>query len=122
MQGRYGFDQLNMALVIVAFILSIVQMYVPAGVGMAFTIVSLILLGYALFRSFSKNIYGRNKENRGFMKIWNPIKNIFKPRPDAKTHKHYSCPKCGQKMRVPKGKGKIMITCSNCGHKFAKKT
>ena len=28
------------------------------------------------------------------------------------------CPECGQKLRLPAGKGKLMATCRNCGHKF----
>lgn len=44
-----------------------------------------------------------------------------KPQAD-KDHKIFKCPSCKTYLRVPRGKGKILITCSNCGHKLNKKT
>ena len=38
-----------------------------------------------------------------------------------KDHKYFFCPKCGQSVRVPKGAGKIRVTCPKCGEKFEKK-
>lgn len=38
-----------------------------------------------------------------------------------KEHRYFACPKCGQTVRVPKGAGKIRVTCPKCGEKFEKK-
>ena len=119
MYGRYGGDQLCMAL----FVLSILVSFIPFWPA---RIVSWVLIAWALFRMFSKNIPRRQKENMVFLKVWRPVcrffSRLFKGRPDAKTHKHFRCPKCRQEVRVPRGKGKINITCPKCGTKFMKKT
>lgn len=119
MMGRYGGDQLSMALVILSFALNFIPWF-------PFRILSLAILAVAAWRMFSKNIYKRSAENQVFLKVWYPVKNffvkLFKRRPDAKTHKYVKCPKCHTTTRVPKNKGKIRITCPNCGEKYIKKT
>ena len=119
MIGRYGPDQLSMAILILSLILEFVPYY-PAR------IVSLLLLALMMFRMLSKNIYKRQNENAKFLSVWNPVKNffvrLFKGHPDKATHIHFRCPKCHQEMRVPRGVGKIVATCPKCGHKITKKT
>ena len=119
MMGRYGGDQLGIAIIILSFVLNFIPWY-PAG------ILALVVLIFAAFRMFSKNIYKRQRENQAFLKVWWPVKNffvrLFKRRHDAKTHKYVKCPKCHTTTRVPKNKGKIRITCPNCGEKYIKKT
>ena len=130
MMGRYGGDQYGMFLIFLSIILSIVLMFVPiAFIGW----LSWILLVFAVYRMFSKNITRRQQENFAFLRGWGAVKTWFwniknrlkgvktSPAKD-KTHRTFKCPKCGQKLRVPKGKGKISITCSKCGNKFIKKT
>ncbi|WP_207645519.1 hypothetical protein [Marvinbryantia formatexigens] len=39
-----------------------------------------------------------------------------------KTHRIFMCKVCGKKVRVPKGKGKIEITCPSCGNKMTHHT
>lgn len=123
MAGRNGPDYLSLGVMILALIMSIIP-------GIAFRIVSLLLMGYALFRIFSKNVYKRQAENYKFysfiksfidkIKMWGyRVKNRIAQR---KTYRFYKCPECKQKVRVPKGKGKISITCPKCGTKFVKKT
>lgn len=109
MYGRYGTDTLNLVLIIAAFLCNLF------GRNYILYLISLALITLALLRMFSRNIAARRREN-----AW--LTGLFKPRADAKTHRHFACPKCRQKVRVPKGKGKIMITCPKCGEKFAKKT
>lgn len=119
MMGRYGGDQLGIAILIFSMILGFVP-YLPVR------IFSYLPLAYVLFRMFSRNIYKRRAENERFLKIWYPIKNffvrLFCGRPDKKTHRHFKCPKCRQEVRVPRGKGTILVTCPKCGEKFKKKT
>jgi ribosomal protein L37AE/L43A len=75
---------------------------------------------------FSKNIPARSRENAVFMKIWYRIKNLFFKEKvkfqNKKTHKFFKCPGCRKTLRVPKGKGRIYITCPKCGERFTKKT
>jgi DNA-directed RNA polymerase subunit RPC12/RpoP len=119
MTGRYGADQLGTFMLVLCLVLS----FVPV---LPVKIVSWVLILLVLLRMFSKNVYRRRAENDRFLKIWYPIKNwfvrLFRPRPDAKTHKRFRCPKCRQELRVPRGKGKIVVTCPKCGHKMTKRT
>ena len=114
MAGRYGHDRLNLTLLVVGCVLCFVQLLVPSGVGVILTILSEALLILSLFRCFSRNTYKRYNENRKFLLLIDKIKD--------RSHRYYSCPKCRQTVRVPKGKGKIAITCPKCREKFVKKT
>ena len=114
MAGRYGQDRLNIAMLVVGCVLCFVQMFVPSGVGFVLTIISETLLILSLFRCFSRNTYKRYNENRKFLLMIDRIKD--------RDHRYYACPKCRQTVRVPRGKGKIAITCPKCREKFIKKT
>lgn len=123
MMGRYGGDQFGMFLIILSIVLSIALMFVPiAFIGW----LSWIPLIFAIYRMFSKDIGKRQQENLAYMRKWGAVKTWFWKVKNGtlidKTHKTFRCPKCRQKLRVPKGKGKINITCSQCGNKFIKKT
>ncbi|MFR6495256.1 MAG: hypothetical protein ACLUOF_01610, partial [Ruminococcus sp.] len=80
------------------------------------------VLIYSYFRIFSRNIARRQAENQKFLEITAPVRSLFGKKSADKTHRIFSCPKCGQKMRVPMGKGKIEITCPNCRNKFIKRS
>lgn len=114
MAGRYGHDRLNLTMLVVGCVLCFVQMFVPAGIGFVLTIVSEALLILSLLRCFSRNTYKRYNENRKFLLMVDRIKD--------RAHRYYSCPKCRQTVRVPRGKGKIAIICPKCREKFVKKT
>ena len=123
MAGRYGPDQLNVALLILAIVLGMVGSITRLGI---ITLLSYIPLVYALFRLFSRNITRRRAENDRFLRFWWPVKTKLsgklKQFKDRKTHKYFKCPSCRNTLRVPKGKGKIQITCPKCGERFIKKT
>ena len=78
------------------------------------TLLSYVLMFWALFRVFSRNTYARYEENRKFLRFFDQLKD--------RTHRYFSCPKCRQTVRVPRGKGKIAITCPRCKERFIKKT
>ena len=82
------------------------------------------LLG-CIFRVFSRNHERRAHENECFLKLARPLcENIIEKREEqaeAKLFRFFKCPVCKQKLRVPKGKGKVEITCPKCGNKFIKK-
>ena len=115
MLGRYGTDKLNMWILGAGLILCIISLFVPIlGVNLALTAGSYILMGLAIFRTLSRNTYKRYRENRRFLLMLDRIKD--------RDHKYFDCPKCRQPVRVPKGKGKIMITCPKCKEKFPGKS
>ena len=115
MAGRYGVDKLNNVLLWTSVVIVLVTMFLPLGiVRLVLTIISYLLMGWALFRCFSRNTYKRYRENRRFLMLIDRVKD--------RSHRYYSCPRCRQPVRVPKGKGKISITCPKCKEKFIKKT
>ncbi len=123
MYGRYGGDKLNVALIIIAMLLSLVA---GALGSVIVQIVAYLVVIWALFRMFSKNTQARYKENTAFLKLWNPVEKWgrlqYNKLRDIKTHRYFHCPNCKNTLRVPKGKGEITITCPVCKHKFDRKT
>ena len=115
MLGRYGTDKLNMAILICGVVCSILSMFVRFPIlNMALTAISYGLMGWAIFRMLSRNTYKRYQENRKYLRLVERLKD--------RDHRYYDCPRCRQSVRVPKGKGKIAITCPKCKEKFIKKT
>ncbi|MBE6916362.1 MAG: hypothetical protein E7470_00475 [Ruminococcaceae bacterium] len=115
MAGRYGTDKLNTYILGLGLILCLVSMFVPVtAVNLVLTAISYALMIWAIFRTLSRNTYRRYQENRRFLMFFDRIKD--------REHRYYDCPKCRQLVRVPRGKGKIMITCPKCGEKFTKRT
>ncbi len=123
MIGRYGFDALGKFTVIFSLILYGVSVFL--GIGILYPI-SMLLLVWAYFRMFSKNIYKRRVELDKYMGIRNKVMGKINLRKqmwrERKMYKYFTCPKCKSVWRFPKGKGKIEITCKNCRHKMIKRT
>lgn len=123
MYGRYGVDQLSMAILILTIVLTLFGVFIRIPY---MEIVYILLLVLCYFRIFSRNIYKRRAENAKFMKFYQPVKTWFRDKKerfrDRKTHKYFKCPSCGQRLRVPKGKGNITITCTKCKTKFDGRT
>lgn len=115
MQGRYGGDKLNIALIWVAFGIYIISLFIPViPVKQVLWLMYYGLLIWAIFRMLSRNTYKRYQENRKYLRLLDRVKD--------RQNKYFDCPRCRQQVRVPKGKGKISITCPKCGEKFIKKT
>ena len=128
MYGRYGMDQLSRNLSLICLVLLVITMFSRSNVLYAIALAGIALLGivYIYFRMFSRNISRRSAENQKYMKIhykfmskFNKVRARIK---DSKTHRIFKCPSCGQKIRVPKGKGRISIKCPKCRIEFIKKT
>ena len=122
MYGRYGVDNFSQALVIFSLILSFLGLIFDWKVLAFLCYVPLI---YGFYRIFSKNITRRMKENQWYLSKINFVKvrfNRAKTRATDREHRCYACPKCRQTIRVPKGKGRIRITCPKCREEFIKKT
>ena len=115
MVGRYGTDKLNMAILCAGLAACLISAFFRhPQINLLLTAVSYGLMIWALFRSFSRNTYKRYQENRKFLQFFDRLKD--------RDHRYYDCPKCRQVVRVPRGKGKIAITCPKCREKFIKKT
>lgn len=122
MQGRYGIDQLNSFLMIVYVICFIVNMFIGSIV---LTFIAYGTWLFVIFRMFSKNIYARNRENDKYLNFFSPLSRWLKLKLMSKqdpSNKYFSCPKCKQMVRVPKGHGTVVVTCPNCQNKFEKRT
>ena len=123
MNGRYGFDQFSQALIIISLFVSVMGSFTRSS---ALLYLSYIPLVYGVFRILSKDINKRTKENYKFVNTIDSFKKKFfnskGPGKGTQTHIYYNCPKCKQKIRVPKGKGKISITCPKCKTQFIKRT
>ena len=118
--GRNGFDDLAKLSLISSLIVFLIYGFWPRGiVKILLSLVYLGLLIYAYFRIFSKKVYKRVQENKKYLGAVQMTKTRWKQR---KTHKFYRCPKCKTWLRLPKGCGKITITCVKCSTKFDKKT
>lgn len=121
MYGRNGVDRLGLTMIWVALLLDIINMLLrekPVVSGIV-GLVSGVLLFTALFRMFSRNLEKRRAENTRFMeKVWWPVSRRMagarQQRMD-KEHRYFTCHRCGAVCRVPRGKGRIVITCPRCG-------
>lgn len=120
--GRYGGDQLNNAILFLGVVLVL---------GLSFTgipwlvLVAYVPLAVCLWRMFSRKTARRSYENAKFLKLWRPIPQFFRRTwarlKGSRQYKYFKCPQCGKALRAPRGKGKIAVTCRECGHQFITK-
>lgn len=119
---RYGLDQLNLFLVICGCIITLCFSFTRNPYLKLIGVIPDLIF---LFRALSKNVDKRQKENLKFLKLSAPIRLFVTKKYNQyqdKDHKYYRCPQCHETLRVPKGKGKIKISCPHCGREFVKKT
>ncbi len=123
MQGRNGVDQLGKTLNTVTLVLLLISMFTRWTIVY---VIAMVLLVYTYFRIFSKNIPKRYAENQKFCN-WRYDMAIKKNKKkqeweQRKIYRFFRCPMCKQKVRVPKGRGKICITCPKCRQEFVKRS
>ncbi|MCC8141818.1 MAG: zinc-ribbon domain-containing protein [Lachnospiraceae bacterium] len=141
MDGRYGNDQLNSFLTVAALVLLILNLFVTIWF---LWYIGIILLVWAIWRSLSRNTARRAVENDRFTGFFSRFRRgggsqssssgqssysrqesaerKKAQRQDKRYYRYFNCPNCNQKVRVPKGKGKIEITCPKCRTSFIRKT
>ena len=121
MAGRYGTDSLSKFLLAICFICLILNLFIRIP-GLYFF--GLVILGYGYFRMFSRNFAKRSAENAWYLKTTKGVRTFFGKQKNyqkiRKTHHLYKCKQCGQRIRIPKGKGRIEITCPKCKYRFIK--
>ncbi len=123
MQGRYGADQFSRFLIYVISVGLLLNIFLNSKI---LNWVLWALLIYQMYRIFSKNHGARYAENQKYLQLsakwrywFGQQKRLFEER---KVHRIFVCPKCKQKIRIPKGKGKIMVRCPKCGNEFKRRS
>ena len=123
MIGRYGTDGLNQFLSIASLVLLLIAIVSRISL---FTWLGLVLLILCYYRSLSRNISKRTEENYRYYTLKDRVDGKFRGLKDQwanrKLYHYYRCPKCRQKLRVPRGRGRIQISCPRCGTQFIKKS
>lgn len=133
--GRpYGWDNFSKVMILIGITMLL-------G-GFELKILGLIIIGFAFYRSISRNIIARRREglffdnliNNGAKYITSAKKNVFKGKKASKFNNPIinirdrmkntivKCPFCSQKLRLPRGKGNIIVTCATCKKEFKIKT
>lgn len=116
MMGRYGPDRLGTCLLVLGMVLmvsgSILGRFYLWAVWLR--LLAWIPLGFCVFRMYSRNFTARSRENRAFLGFFTRLRD--------RKHCYFRCPGCRQRVRVPRGRGKISIKCPKCQQKFMKKT
>ena len=123
MAGRYGFDPFGRATLIGALIVMVLSGLFESAI---LSLLAWALIIYTYFRLLSRNIYRRSAENQAYLEKTRGIRTWFNSQKSLmtqrKTHHIYKCPTCHQKIRVPRGKGRIEIRCPKCQTRFIKKS
>ncbi len=123
MVGRNGTDSLSRASIVLTLIMILLSMFTRRNL---FDWLALVLLVWTYYRIFSRNTYARSQENAKYLELTNKLRilpaKLKKRQEESKYYRFYTCPTCHQKVRVPKGKGKIQITCPKCKGTFIKKS
>ena len=115
MEGRYGNDKLNNAILGAAMVMVIFALFIKNPlINLIAHGIAYVLMFWSIFRTLSRNTYKRYEENRRFLKLVDRFKD--------RDHRYFDCPKCRQTVRVPRGRGKIAITCPRCREKFIRKS
>lgn len=126
MAGRYGVDEFNRFLNTTALIALVLSVIFGGVLSLVFWLLAIVSLIFSYIRMFSRNTYKRRAENSAYLTMRYNLTRKFtglKQRlQQKKYYRFYKCPKCGITTRVPKGKGKIRITCPKCGESFVRKS
>ena len=123
MAGRYGADQLSRFLSFAALVLIVLNLFFRSSVLWVLVLVLLVLV---YVRMFSKNFERRRMENESYLrwkyKLTGGVRNWLDRQKQRRDYVFFRCPACHAMLRVPRGKGKIRVTCRKCGNAFERKT
>lgn len=123
MYGRNGVDHLSRFLVYAGLICILIDVFVGSSV---FYVIGIALAVYSYFRVFSRNLEKRRAENAKYFQYRNKFMSGFRNwrerQRQRKDYAFFRCPSCKAMLRVPRGKGKIRVTCRKCGNAFERRT
>ncbi|ADL51896.1 Zn-finger containing protein [Clostridium cellulovorans] len=116
-KGSYGMDKLSKYLLYLGGFLLIFK---------GSWLIGLFSIGFSLYRVTSKNKYKRYQELQSFEIALHNLKGkAYKLRHkfnSLREYKIFKCPNCAQKLRVPRNKGNITVTCKKCKTEFKERT
>ena len=123
MAGRYGADQLSRFLSVMSLVLIVANLFLRSTVLWLLGIAALVLV---YLRMFSKNYEKRRRENERFLqlkyRLTGGAQGWLDRQKQRRDYAFFRCPACRAMLRVPRGKGKIRVTCRKCGNAFERKT
>jgi len=122
MTGRNGADQFSFTTLLTGLVLNLLA---SAFDSVLLSFLSTVLMVYTIFRMFSRRLDKRRAENARFLSFIRPIQRKISStlaHMKDKEHRYFRCPSCKQQMRVPRGKGRIQVTCRSCGASFEEKS
>ena len=126
LSGRYGSDELNRFLSVAALVFLLASVFTTrvlrGYLSSFFEVIALLCILVSILRIFSRNPEKRRKENARYRSYTGAVKRRFLQQKtqfqQRKEYRFYKCPQCRAVMRVPRGKGKIRISCGRCGNEF----
>ncbi len=127
MQGRYGVDSLSKFLLVCGLVVVFATAFIDSPlISSLFNLLGWVIIIYCYFRLFSRNVTKRYAENQTFLTKTYRIRCFFARQKELlkqrRVYHIYQCPGCRQKIRIPRGKGKIEVRCPKCGTTFIKKS
>ena len=127
MTGRYGMDELSRMLCIAAMVCVLLASFFRRLPVFTFIYYfGCILMVAAVFRILSRNVAKRQEENRRYLVLRSDARRMAAAKKtqweQRRTYRFFTCPDCRQKVRVPRGHGRICITCPKCRREFIKKS
>ena len=124
--GRNGFDDLARFLNWVSIALILLSIVFSGVLSTVFYVLAIVNIVYTYYRALSKKVYVRAAENSKFVAKRDSVKAELNGGKDRfsqrKEYKFFTCPSCHARLRVPRGKGKIVMTCRKCGNIFEGKS
>ncbi|MDC7124665.1 MAG: hypothetical protein PQJ46_03810 [Spirochaetales bacterium] len=118
-RGRYGVDQLNTTLMVLAFILIILDAFFHTSF---ISLIALIIISLSIFRTYSRNQSKRIRENQKFLNLFKPVRKFFSIQKmkfrERKTKRFRTCPNCKVVIRTSKKRGTRVLTCPRCKTEF----
>ncbi|MEG1777969.1 MAG: zinc-ribbon domain-containing protein [Angelakisella sp.] len=114
--GKYGFDALSGAIMAVVLVLSLLSRFWPDAIFLP--LIGMGLVVWVFYRTLSTKLVLRRAENEKFLSFWRSLRGGAGNLTSRTQYRYFTCPSCGQKVRVPRGRGRIAITCPRCNAGF----
>jgi len=87
----------------------------------------ILIITWSIYRSMSRNIAKRRRENEIYLKAMRGVKRFFSVNTSRSTKSFNrddaqyifrDCTKCGSVLRLPRRKGRHKVKCPRCSHGF----